>query len=98
MPITLCVSLWPLPGKEADLAYYEDVVLALLPDHDGRLVVRARAAAFDPTDSKAYEMQVIEFASPAGLAAYMDDERRTTLAHLRDAAIARTELQYVDLV
>jgi len=51
-----------------------------------------------PQPERAYETQIIEFASADGLASYMADERRSALASARDAAIMRTELQYVELV
>jgi hypothetical protein len=41
-PRTLCVLLWAHPGAEAALATYEDRVLRLVPDHGGRVVLRAR--------------------------------------------------------
>lgn len=93
----MCVQLWPVAGKGAELVTYEDAVLALLPDHGGRVVVRARAADPDQVDA-AYETQVIEFASDDGLASYLADERRTALAPVRDAAVMRTDVQYVRLV
>jgi uncharacterized protein (DUF1330 family) len=42
MPRTLCVLLWARPGEQAALAAYEDRVLRLVPDHGGRVVLRAR--------------------------------------------------------
>jgi uncharacterized protein (DUF1330 family) len=97
MSLAMCVQLWAVAGKGAELVAYEDLVLALLPDHGGRLVVRARAADADQV-AAAYETQVIEFASEDGLTSYLADERRVSLASMRDAAIARTDIQYVNLV
>jgi hypothetical protein len=94
--VTLCVSLWSVPGQEAALVAYEDLVLALLPEHDGRLIARARRSSGD-TDGP-YETQLIQFTREAGFDAYMADERRTALAPMRDAAIERTDLQRVDLI
>jgi hypothetical protein len=42
MKIQLCVLLWARPGRAGALTAYEDKVLALLGDHDGRLLQRAR--------------------------------------------------------
>ena len=48
MPSTLCVLLWAHPGAEAALAAYEDTVLRLVPDHGGRVVLRARNSGVLP--------------------------------------------------
>lgn len=92
--VQLCVLLWARPGAAEALVAYEDKVLALLGEHGGRLVQRARA---DGADGRPDEIQLIEFASQAGYEGYMADARRTALAGERDAAIARTELYPVEL-
>lgn len=89
MSISLAVLLWAHPGLEEDLSRYEDEVLALLGDHDGRLINRLRLTDPDgPT-----ELQVIEI-SQVGLDSYMADPRRTARADERDRTIARTELMF----
>ena len=93
--VELCVLLWARPGAVQALISYEDTVLALLGEHGGRLLQRART---DGTDGAPTEVQLIEFASPDGYQAYLADERRTALVAERDAAIARTELYPVRLV
>ena len=95
MPSTLCVLLWAHPGAEAALAAYEDTVLRLVPDHGGRVVLRARSSG---ADGQPAEIQVIEFPSATALDAYMGDPRRTALAADRDRAVARTEVIDVELV
>jgi uncharacterized protein (DUF1330 family) len=85
-----------VPGQDSALVDYEDLVLALLPEHGGRLVARARRTS--PSTDGPYETQLIQFTSPDGFASYMADDRRTSLAAARDAAIERTELQHVDLI
>ena len=94
MTVQLCVLLWARPGAAEALAAYEDKVLALLGEHGGRLVQRARA---DGADGRPDEIQLIEFASRAGYDVYLADARRTALAAERDAAIARTDLYPVEL-
>jgi uncharacterized protein (DUF1330 family) len=93
--IQLCVLLWAHPGAAEALIAYEDTVLALLGEHDGRLLQRART---DSADGAPTEIQLIEFATQAGYDGYLADERRTALADQRDAAIARTDLYRVALV
>jgi uncharacterized protein (DUF1330 family) len=95
MSLRLCVLLWSRPGEEAALIDYEDRVLALLPDHGGQVLQRARSEERGDGPS---EVQILEFPSQAELESYMADERRLTLARARDAAIARTEVLRVELV
>jgi uncharacterized protein (DUF1330 family) len=94
MTVQLCVLLWARPGAAEALVTYEDKVLALLGEHGGRIVQRARA---DGADGRPDEVQLIEFASQAGYDGFMRDERRAALADERDAAIARTDLYPVEL-
>ena len=95
MGLTLCVLLWAQPGAEDALIAYEDRVLALVPEHGGRVLQRARSSG---ADGQPLEIQLIEFPSAAALDAYMTDGRRTSLAAERDRAIARTQVIDVDLV
>jgi hypothetical protein len=95
--IQLCVLLWAQPGAADAMAAYEDTVLALLTDHDGRLVQRARTLPGGP-DGAPDETQLIEFTGQAGYDGFLADPRRTALASDRDAAIARTELYPVTLL
>jgi hypothetical protein len=88
MVITFGVLLWAHPGLADDLAAYEDQVLALLPDHGGRVDARLRSDVPEaPT-----EMQVITFADESGFESYMADPRRTASSDERDRVVARTEL------
>ncbi len=95
MAVTLCVLLWAVPDREQELVDYEDRVLPLLGDHDGRLTSRVRAieAADGP-----FEVHTIEFASEIAFEGYMSDPARAAMAAERDAAIARTEVIRVETV
>ena len=94
-PLTLCVLLWAHPGAEEALTAYEDQVLALIPDHGGRVLWRARGKG---TDGQPLETHLLEFPSPQALDAYTADSRRQALAGDRDRAVARTEVIEVDLI
>jgi hypothetical protein len=83
--VTLCVLLTAIPGRERELAHYEDQVLALLADHDGSVVVR-----FAATDGPLTEVQVLEFASERDLKQFQSDPRRLALSGLHDGSIAST--------
>lgn len=90
MTIRLCVLLWPLDDRAAELHAYEDAVLPLLAEHHGQLLTRetvARAADDDPL-----EVQLIELESQADLDAFMADPRRTALEEQRARAIGRTQV------
>lgn len=88
MTIRLRVRLWARPGAGEALEAYEDAVLALLPDHGGRVLERTGGSGLDaPT-----EVQLIEFDDQRGHDGFMADERRLAMAGRRDAAIARTEI------
>jgi hypothetical protein len=95
MAVTLCVLLWARQGREEQLISYEDRVLRFVPDHDGRVLQRARTAG---EAGQPLEVQLVQFPSEGALAAYMADERRSALSGDRDAAIERTEVLRVDLV
>ena len=101
MSVVLCVRLWANPGEERALVTYEDAVLALLPEHGARVVARVRAEQGDggsAEDSQPFETQIIELPDQAALDAYLADPRRAAASDLRDVAIARTEIQPVQLV
>jgi uncharacterized protein (DUF1330 family) len=93
--VHLCVLLWARPGATDALIEYEDRVLALLGEHGGRVLQRARTAG---GEGEPTEIQLIEIEWPDGYDGYMADERRTALAGQRDAAIARTDVYRVRLV
>ncbi len=93
--VTMCVLLWAHPGEEDALTTYEDRVLALVPEHGGRVLQRARG---DGASGQPLEIQILEFSSAEALGGYMEDGRRTALAADRDRAIAHTEIINVELL
>jgi uncharacterized protein (DUF1330 family) len=98
MEVNLCVLLWAHEGRDADLSAYEDQVLDLLGEHDGRVLQRARTVPENGDRDEPTEVQLLRFASEAALDGFMNDARRTALAEQRDAAIAMTEIMRVQLV
>jgi hypothetical protein len=95
MALTLAVLLWPRPGEDDALSAYEDDVLALLPDHGGRVVSRVRRR---PGEDGPLEVQIIDLPDDSALDGYLADPRRVKLAGIRDRAIARTNVLRVDHV
>jgi len=88
------VFLWSHPEMEHSLIAYEDAVLALVDQHDGRVVHRART---DGADGRPLEIQLFEWASQEAMDGYLADPRRVALAAAREKAIARTEIVSVQL-
>ncbi len=90
MKLRLWVLLWEQPGRETDLAAFEDAVLALLPAHGGRLI--SRDTVIDRNHSDPLEVQLIELPDEQALTAYLEDPRRLAIAGERDTIIARTQV------
>jgi uncharacterized protein (DUF1330 family) len=93
--LTLCVLLWAQPGADDGLIRYEDRVLAMIPDHGGRVIQRARGSG---GEGQPLEIQILEFPSAQALDAFMTDGRRQALAAERDRVISKTEVIEVRLV
>ncbi len=79
-------------GRADDLAVFEDAVLALLPTYGGQLLTRD--LVIDRREGDPLEVQVIELPDEVALSGYMEDPRRSDLAHThdREALIARTQV------
>lgn len=92
MTVSMCVLLWAPPGQRDALARYEDAVLALLPDHGGRVVRRVPAT---PHGEQPDEIQFLEFSSRDGMASFTSDPRRAALVGEREVAVARTEVIFL---
>ncbi len=93
MSLELCVLLWASDGNDDALSRYEDTVLALVPEHGGRVVSRVRRIG----DGDApLEVQVIHLPNDAALQAYLTDPRRVALADVHREVVARTELIRVE--
>jgi len=95
MTLVLTALLWPHPGQEQLLIDYEDAVLALIPQHGGRVLSRVRR--IDDSDGP-FELQVIEMPNEDAVAAYMVDPVRVALADTHARAIARTDVSRVEVV
>jgi hypothetical protein len=91
----LCVLLWARPGTEDGLIAYEDQVLGMVPDHQGRVLQRARGSG---ASGQPLEIQLLEFASPQALDEFMTDPRRQSLTAERDRVISNTEVIDVQVV
>jgi uncharacterized protein (DUF1330 family) len=93
--LTFYVFLWSHPGMDDALIAYEDSVLALVGEHGGTVLQRARS---DGAEGRPLEIQLYEWASQDEVDSYMSDPRRTALAVDRARAVARTEIVPIQLV
>lgn len=75
----------PVTGVEK-FELYEEQVLPLLDDHDGRLVQRLRSA------DRLTEIHIVSFPSRESFAGYREDPRRTERAHLLAESGASVEI------
>jgi hypothetical protein len=91
---TFYVFLWSCPGMNEALIAYEDAVLALVDEHDGHVMQRART---DGADGRPLEIQLLEWVSQEAMDGYLADSRRTAMSADRERAIARTEIVPVQL-
>jgi hypothetical protein len=95
MSLTICVLLWARPGAEDGLVAYEDRVLGIAGEYGCQVRQRLRS---DGSDTKPFEIQILEFPARGRLDEFMADERRQSLAGDRDKAISRTEVIEVQVV
>ena len=89
MTLRMCVLLWEQPGRDKDLAEFEDTVLAMVPDYGGTVV--SRETVIDRADGDPLEVQVLEMPDDQAVKAYMADPRRDALPP-RGEIIARTQI------
>src|ERR1700761_6628763 len=75
----------PIDGIE-DFQAYEDAVLPLLPEFNGRLERRLR------NQDGTVEMHIVSFPSDADFQNYRDDPRRAAQARLLEKSSAKLEL------
>ena len=85
----MCVLLWEQPGRDKDLAEFEDAVLAMVPDHGGTVV--SRETVIERAEGDPLEVQILEMPDAQAVAAYLADPRRDALPP-REEIIARTQI------
>lgn len=95
MKLNFYVLLWSYPDMDEALIAYEDAVLALVEEHDGTVLARARR---DGAGDHPLEIQLFEWASQSAIDGFMSDPRRAMLAADRDRAIARAEIIPVQFI
>jgi hypothetical protein len=91
-PIVLLVQLFIHPGRAAELRRFETEAARIMRRHGGRIDRVIRPTGPARTDLLPHEVHVVSFTSAAGFDAYRTDPELKALGHLRDSAIARTEV------
>ena len=71
--IQLCCLLWAKDGLADAMSAYEDAVLALVAEHGGTVLQRARS---DGGDGAPHEVQLLRFGNQQAIDAYLVDPRR----------------------
>lgn len=93
--IVLTQLIYVRENSEQVFEDFESIVLPLLTRHGGELMLRLRpdAASFVAGSAEPpYEVHIVSFQSEEGLAAYMSDEARRKVLHLKDASVRRAVL------
>jgi hypothetical protein len=85
-PVTLVILFRIPPEGVADFQAYEEAVLPLLPEFNGRLERRLR----NPDGT--VEMHIVSYASDADRQNYRNDPRRAAQAWLLERSSAKLEL------
>lgn len=89
MTLRMCVLLWEQPGRDKDLAEFEDAVLEMVPDHGGTVV--SRETVIERAEGDPLEVQVLEMPDAQSVTAHLADPRRDALPP-REEIIARTQV------
>lgn len=77
-------------GKETVFHQFEDFVLPLIEQHNGRIIYRLRPGAdsFISGDQRPYEIHFISFDSEQDFERYMKDDRRLKYVHLKNESVS----------
>jgi uncharacterized protein (DUF1330 family) len=84
-----------VPGKEDAFHQFEDIAIPLMPEYGGRLLYRFRpgpGVVVGTVEELPYEVHIITFDSEADLDAFLKDERRQSIMHLKEASIRKSVL------
>jgi uncharacterized protein (DUF1330 family) len=87
--------LFIVPGKEDTFHQFEDIAIPLMAEYGGRLLYRFRPgpeAVIGSMEERPYEVHIITFDSEADLDAFLKDERRQSIMHLKEASIRKSVL------
>lgn len=91
LPVYLTQLIYLKPGQEEIFEQFEQYALAMLGDHQGQLLVRVRTrdnrneGSLESPD----EIHLVSFPSRDHYHAFIQDERRQQILHLKEASVLR---------
>jgi uncharacterized protein (DUF1330 family) len=83
------------PGQEALFNAFEDVAIPLIEKYNGRMLYRLKTEAVSSSpnaDEQPDEVHIISFGSEEDLRAFMKDETRNEVLHLKEASVKTSVL------
>lgn len=90
--LILIVSLFIHPGRELEFRQFETEAAHIMKKYGGQITQVIRPTVSGQPDSSPYEIHIVSFLTLESFEAYRGDPDLATLAPLRQAAIARTEV------
>jgi len=90
--VTITQFVYVKPGKEEIFQRFESLVLPLIPQYNGKLLLRLRTGPEQLIEGELeapYEVHLVSFESEADLAAYMGDQTREQNLYLKEESILK---------
>lgn len=90
--VTITQFVYVKPGKEEAFLQFESLVLPLIPQYNGKLLLRLRTSQEQLVEGELeapYEVHLVSFESEADLAAYMSDQTREQNLYLKEESIVK---------
>lgn len=88
-------TIYLIPGQEDTFEEFETHALALLGKYNGKLLHRINVAEENQIAGEwpvPHEIHILQFDSEEDFGAFMADESRKAVLHLKDASVERTVL------
>ena len=90
--LLLVASLFIHPGREIEFRQFETEAARIMKKYGGQITQVIRPTAAGQPGFSPHEIHIVSFPSLESFEAYRGDPNLATLAPLRQAAIARTEV------
>ncbi|MCF0071135.1 DUF1330 domain-containing protein [Dyadobacter sp. CY261] len=90
--VTITQYVYIREGKEEIFQQFESLVLPLIPQYNGKLLLRLRLSPEQLIEGELeapYEVHLVSFESEADLAAYMSDQTREQNLYLKEESVLK---------
>lgn len=90
--VTITQFVYIKEGKEDIFQQFEALVLPLIPQYNGKLLLRLRTSREQLIEGELeapYEVHLVSFESEADLAAYMGDQTREQYLYLKEDSVLK---------